>query len=168
MNINLEAITEKLITLTGAKIIYLKSVLEPSLFVPPKNLFGVMERLREEREWSFEVLMSQTGMHENEQIRLFYHLYSLTHQCRLTIETETPLENPEIESVAKIWKSANWLERETYDLLGVRFKQHPDLRRILLPEDWKGHPLRKDYQSPESYNGINNAPSKITLDFKVD
>ena len=61
---------------------------------------------------------------------------------------------PQVPSLVKIWKTADWHEREVYDLVGVNFKGHPDLRRILLPEDWEGHPLRKDYQEQEKYNGI--------------
>jgi len=65
-----------------------------------------------------------------------------------------PKDNPHVPSVESVWKTANWHEREAYDLIGVVFDGHPDLRRILLPDDWEGHPLRKDYKVPEFYNGM--------------
>ena len=74
---------------------------------------------------------------------------------------------PEVDSVVSVWNAANWLERETWDLLGVSFKGHPDLRRIMNPEDWEGHPLRKDYVIPTQYQDIDNKPSEIAESFKL-
>ena len=67
----------------------------------------------------------------------------------MEVDSET-----EIPSIAEIWRTADWHEREAYDLFGIKFSNHPDLKRILLPEDWEGHPLRKDYKTPEYYNGM--------------
>jgi NADH-quinone oxidoreductase subunit C len=66
-----------------------------------------------------------------------------------------PRDNPVVQTVENVWKAANWLEREIYDLLGVVFTGHCDLRRLLMPEDWIGYPLRKDFVEPEEYHGIN-------------
>ena len=73
---------------------------------------------------------------------------------KITLKVELTAENLHCQSVEAIWKSANWNEREAYDMFGILFDGHPDLRRILMPDDWEGYPLRKDYQVPEFYNGM--------------
>jgi len=80
-----------------------------------------------------------------------YNLYSLTHRHRVTLKVVMPREGAHVASVTGIWAAANWHEREAYDLTGIVFDGHPDLRRILLPDDWEGHPLRKDYEVQETY-----------------
>lgn len=96
-----------------------------------------------------------------------YDLYSTQHRHRLAVKVFVPRDRAVIPSVADLWPAADWHEREAYDLMGIRFEGHPDLRRILLPEDWQGHPLRKDYVFPREYHGIpalteNAAPAKST------
>ena len=73
---------------------------------------------------------------------------------KITLKVSTEKENPEVESVDEIWKASTWHEREAYDMYGIIFLNHPDLRRILLPDDWDGYPLRKDYENPEFYDGM--------------
>jgi NADH-quinone oxidoreductase subunit C len=94
-------------------------------------------------------------------LEVLYHLSSLVHKHRLVLivklprwQDDTPGRLPELPSVTSVWSTANWHEREVYDLIGVEFMGHPDLTRILLPEDWLGHPLRKDYRPPHEYHGI--------------
>lgn len=94
-------------------------------------------------------------------VEVLYHVTSLVHKTRLVLKVVLPrwkdgVEGrlPEVPSVAGVWSTADWHEREVYDLSGVFFPGHPDLRRILCPEDWEGHPLRKDYQMPLEYHGI--------------
>ena len=87
---------------------------------------------------------------------MVYHLYSLVHRHGLVLKAETDRDAPTIATVESVWKAATWLEREIYDLFGVNFAGHSDLRRILLPDDWVGHPLRKDYQEAGGYHGIGN------------
>jgi NADH-quinone oxidoreductase subunit C len=79
------------------------------------------------------------------RFRLAYQLYSLESGARLRLRVWAGAENPEVDSVTSVWPTANWHEREVYDLMGVRFRGHPDLARIMMPDDWDGHPLRKDY-----------------------
>jgi NADH-quinone oxidoreductase subunit C len=79
------------------------------------------------------------------RFRLAYHLYSLDSGARLRLRVWAGAEDPEVDSVTGIWATANWHEREVYDMFGVRFRGHPDLTRILMPLDWEGHPLRRDY-----------------------
>jgi len=79
------------------------------------------------------------------RFEVVYHLHSIARKSRVRLKCRLSSENPEIESVTSVWRSANWYEREVFDLFGIRFTGHPDLRRIMMPDDWEGHPLRKDY-----------------------
>jgi NADH-quinone oxidoreductase subunit C len=89
-------------------------------------------------------------------IEVVYRVYSLVHRHGLVLKAETDREKPTIATVESVWKAATWLEREIYDLFGVNFEGHSDLRRILLPDDWVGYPLRKDYQEAGGWHGISN------------
>ena len=79
------------------------------------------------------------------RFEVVYHLHSVARNERVRLKCMLAGENPEIDSATAVWRSANWYEREIFDLFGIRFRSHPDLRRILMPDDWQGHPLRKDY-----------------------
>ncbi len=89
-------------------------------------------------------------------IEVVYHLFSYRHRHGIVLKVEADRATPVVPSVEGVWKAANWLERECYDMFGVVFTGHPDLRRILLPDDWQGWPLRKDYQEAGGYHGISN------------
>lgn len=89
-------------------------------------------------------------------IEVVYHLFSYRHRHGIVLKVEADRDNPVVATVEGVWKAANWMEREVYDLFGVTFEGHPDLRRVLLPDDWVGHPLRKDYQEAGGYHGIPN------------
>jgi NADH-quinone oxidoreductase subunit C len=89
-------------------------------------------------------------------IEVVYHVYSLVHRHGLVVKVETDRDKPTLATVEGVWKAATWLEREIYDLFGVNFEGHSDLRRILMPDDWVGYPLRKDYQEAGGYHGIGN------------
>lgn len=79
------------------------------------------------------------------RFHVVYHLHNIEAPHRLRVKCKLGGENPEIESATAVWRSANWYEREVYDMFGVTFRNHPNLQRILMPTDWEGHPLRKDY-----------------------
>lgn len=86
---------------------------------------------------------------------VIWHLRSVAKHHLLAVKCRLPLADPRVDSVADLWPAADWHERETWDLLGITFTGHPNLRRILLPESWVGHPLRKDYVAPKEFEGIN-------------
>jgi NADH-quinone oxidoreductase subunit C len=97
-------------------------------------------------------------------VEVVYHFFSYVHRHDLTVKIDLPRDKPVVPSVAALWPSANWQEREQFDLLGVEFTGHPDLRRILLPEDWVGHPLRKDWTEPAEYRGMSTTrPNTLDL-----
>jgi len=79
------------------------------------------------------------------RFEVVYHLHSIEHNQRIRLKCRLAGENPVIESVTSVWRGADWYEREVFDLFGISFSNHPDLRRIMMPDDWEGHPLRKDY-----------------------
>ena len=112
------------------------------------------EYLKYDRELLFDGLMVVGSQDNKDKLTAVYSLYSYTHRHRITVKIDTPREDPRMPSAEPVWKHANWMEREEYDLMGIIFEGHPDLRRVMLPDDWVGHPLRKDYQEPEEYRGI--------------
>lgn len=126
----------------------------PFAVVSPENLPEIARFLRDEPGLSFDSLMCLSGVDYKERFAVAYHLYSMKERHRMGVKVFLPRENPSVRSVDAVWPAANFMERETYDLFGIVFEGSSDLRRILLPEDWEGHPLRKDYKYPEFYHGI--------------
>ncbi len=104
--------------------------------------------------FSFESLMCETASDRGEVFVMIYHLFSTRNRMKLVVKTELPREDPVVETAEEIWRAANWYEREIYDLFGIEFIGHSDLTRILLPPDWEGHPLRKDYRPAPEYHGM--------------
>lgn len=116
----------------------------------------VADFLKYDRELLFDGLMTVAGVDypDDNELHAVYLLYSYTHRHRICVKIIVDRDDPKLPSAEPIWKHANWMEREAYDLLGLIFEGHPDLRRVLLPDDWEGHPLRKDFTEPEEYRGI--------------
>ena len=116
--------------------------------VASTSIVEVCTFVRDDPDFTFDFLMDVTAVDYIGSVPRFevvYHLYSLRKNHRLRVKARIPEEDPSIASVTSVWAGANWLERETYDMYGVRFEGHPDLRRIYLYEEFQGHPLRKDY-----------------------
>ncbi len=150
-----EAVYHKLKTRFGDSVAELKEGNgDPYVIVESSRVADIAVYLKEDRELSFDSLMCLSAVDYGERFSVVYHLHSLRHGHRLVLKAYLGREDPRLPSVQSVWKAANWHEREAYDLMGVIFEGHPDLRRILLPEDWPGHPLRKDYVFPEEYDGI--------------
>lgn len=106
----------------------------------------------------FEMLVDCTGVDydaEDPELWVVYGLLSLRRKCRLTVKVLVPKEDPRIASVTGVYPAADWHEREAAEFFGLVFEGHPDPRHMLLPDDWEGHPLRKDYEFPEEYHGIS-------------
>ncbi len=120
----------------------------PAVQVPLDGLLKLLTKLRYAPEFNFDMLFSHTAVDRIELsvFELVYYIYSLSHQKRLMVSTIIPRDNPVAPTCSGIWKIAEWQEREVYDLFGVRYDGHPDLRRVFLEDDWQGFPLRKDYQ----------------------
>jgi NADH-quinone oxidoreductase subunit C len=119
---------------------------EVTLEIAAEKIAPVCRFLKEQQQ--FVRVSTVTGVDRypaEPRFEVVYHLHSIARNLRLRVKCRLGGENPEIDSVTAVWRGANWYERETFDLFGVRFRNHPDLRRIMLPEDWDGHPLRKDY-----------------------
>ncbi|MBI3668585.1 MAG: NADH-quinone oxidoreductase subunit C [Acidobacteria bacterium] len=121
---------------------------ELTVVVPRERLRHVAEFLRGDPELQFTLLADITATDRfplEPRFELNYHLVSLAGHERLRVKVRVAASEPVADSVTTVWPTADWHEREIFDLFGVRFEGHPDLRRILMPEDWEGHPLRKDY-----------------------
>jgi NADH-quinone oxidoreductase subunit C len=148
--------------------------IDPFIVVEPADLIAVMTLLRDHPRLKFDILNCISGVDYIEldpkkapkagfepHFEVVYHLSSIDHRHRFVVKVllprwkdNKPGELPEVPSLVNVWPAADWHEREAFDLTGVMFAGHPDLRRILLADDWVGHPLRKDYEFPLEYHGI--------------
>lgn len=129
---------------------------DPYVVVDREVLREVALRLRDDRELAFDFLESIAGVDTGEHLWAVYHLFSYVHRHQIVLRVPIAYEDTVLPSVSQVWPAANWHEREQYDLFGFEFSDHPDLRRILLPEDWIGWPLRKAYEYPEEYHEIDH------------
>lgn len=152
--------------ITGANL----EAIDPWIEVDPFAIAEVGVYLRDEPDLRFNFLNCISGVDYDKadakagiepHMEVVYHLWSIPHKTSLVLKVMLPRwkddregELPEVQSVAEVWRTADWHEREVYDLSGVRFVGHPNFRRILCPEDWVGYALRKDYEMPLEYHGI--------------
>jgi NADH-quinone oxidoreductase subunit C len=118
-----------------------------SLMVPPDKIVEVCTALRD--EFGFDVLAAESAVdywpEQAPRFHVIYQLYSMTHNQRIGLRVPLDGNGPSLASVTGVYPNANWHEREIWDMFGVRFEGHPDMRRIIMPYEWEGHPLRKDY-----------------------
>jgi NADH-quinone oxidoreductase subunit C len=122
---------------------------DTTIEVKPEHIVDIMTALKDGHDTGFKYLSMIAGMDyspASPRFGVVYNLYSHKHHDRITLKARlADDQSPVIDSVSKVWSTANWHEREIYDMMGIRFNGHPDLRRILMPADWVGHPQRKDY-----------------------
>jgi len=124
------------------------------LVVSPEKVREIALFLRDDPSMLFDSLMCLSGVDYPDRFAVAYHLHSLSIGHRIGVKAYLPKDAPSLPSVDPVWPAADFQEREAFDLFGIVFEGARDLRRILLPEDWEGHPLRKDYKYPDSYHGI--------------
>jgi NADH-quinone oxidoreductase subunit C len=159
-----EDIKSLLIEKFGAEVIVGEETtgLQPALLIAPDLIAEVCLELRNNSKTYFDFLSCITGVDygvEAGRFGVVYHLASIPYKTQLTLkiskENDREENNlPSFPSVTSVYRTADWHEREAYDMVGIFFDGHPDLRRILLPDDWEGFPLRKDYKTAEYYKGI--------------
>jgi NADH-quinone oxidoreductase subunit C len=132
-----------------------------SIIIKKDAILAVGDYLRNDPDLAFDYLADLCGCdfaEKSPRFEVVYNLRSIQHNHLIRLKVQLPEDCPEIDSVFSLWAAADWFEREAYDMLGIRFKGHPDLRRLLLPEDWEGHPLRKDYplegQTESEWSGL--------------
>jgi NADH-quinone oxidoreductase subunit C len=122
---------------------------EVTVYVPREHIVAVATFLKTDDELAYNYLSDLTGNDwpdRDPRFEVIYHLLSLKHYGRLRLKVRVPEDDTRCPTVTRVWRTANWHERETFDLFGIIFDGHPDLRRILLPDEWEGHPLRQDYE----------------------
>jgi len=138
-----EKITEELKNRFHDKITLQEDKFILKFLVEKDELLNVMGVLKE--TYGFNHLANVTSVDYGEEFELVYHLYSIPENHKICIKTRTPRNSAQVDSLFGIWPTADWQEREVYDLMGITFKGHPNLVRVLLPDDFTGHPLRKDF-----------------------
>lgn len=118
--------------------------------VTKENLLEVSKALRDDENLKFDFLCNLGGADTREHFEVIYSIASVTKRLRLDFKVVFPYDQAEIESVQEIWPAANWYERETWELFGIQIKNHGNLKRFLLPDDWdQGYPMRKDWDAPD-------------------
>jgi len=118
---------------------------EPAIYIGKEQLLGLMRVLRETPTYAFDRMSNLTAVDYKEYFEMVYSLYSRRFDMWITVKVKLDHDKPEVESMTQIWEGTNFEERETYDLMGINFIHHPDLRRILMPDNYNAHPLRKDF-----------------------
>jgi len=127
---------------------------EPLVLIPREHLQEVTLFIRDDEKLCFESLMCLSGIEMGDELHTVYNLYSNKHNHKVSLRCKVSKEDPVMPTVTFVWRTAEWHERESFDLIGITYDGHPDPRRILLPDDWEGHPLRKDYVPQKQWHDI--------------
>ena len=170
---NSEEIFEFLKNIFGETILSLdkETPTDAIISIDPMYIHKIGAVLKDNSDLKFDSLMVLSGVDDSNgtkakdedgtdiitggTLSVYYHLHSTSLKHKITLKVSTPRENPQVESVYNVWRTSDWHEREAFDMFGIMFLNHPDLRRILMPYDWDaGYPLRKDYKNPEFYKGM--------------
>ena len=118
-----------------------------NLTISPGELYGLMSRLKSDESTHFDYLFCLSGVDWGEELGVVYHLESTVHRHQLVVKVRTAdRENPKFPTVSSIWRTAEFHEREVFDLFGIKFTDHPNMKHLILTEEWEGYPLRKDYE----------------------
>lgn len=141
---NPEVMLKELQEQLGEKLLIYSDRFFTYLHTGPANLLALAKILRE--KYGFNHLADLTSVDYQDSFEIVYHLYSIPANRKIALKTRVSRDKPEIDSVFSVWPTADWQEREAYDLMGIIFKNHPNLIRILMPDDYVGHPLRKDFE----------------------
>ena len=150
-----QEIHEKLTTRFGETIGPLSEGVDPASVVATDAIAAVCRWLRDEPEIALRSLMCLSATDDKEKLGVVYNLHAMEHKHGITLKVElTDRDKPVVPTLTDLYGTANWHEREAYDMMGIVFDGHPDLRRILCPDDWEGWPLRKDYVVQEFYRGL--------------
>jgi NADH-quinone oxidoreductase subunit C len=142
--------------------------IDPFCVVKRERIVEICRFLKGEPGIEIDFLEDETAVDwpKRNVIEVVYHLLSYKHRHSIVLKVEADRAAPTVPTVEGVWKTANWFEREIYDLFGVTFTGHPDLRRIMLPDDWVGHPLRKDYQEAGGWHGMSNVRENPLVELK--
>jgi NADH-quinone oxidoreductase subunit C len=152
---NPQEITAVLAEKFGNQILESKpDAINPWSAIEPSAILRVCQFLRSDSRLSMDHLELLGGADYKDRLEVVYVLYSMQHRHRYTLKCRLGREAPVVHTVESVWAVANWHEREAYDMFGIVFERHSDLRRILCPDDWEGYPLRKDYKFPKSYRDM--------------
>lgn len=144
---------------------------EHVVYLRPDRAKEVLRWLKDAPEHRYDMLVDVTAVDYGggRPLQLVYQLWSIDHRRALRVKVELPLDALEADTVVDLWAGANWLEREVYDMFGIRFRGHPDLRRILMPENYaEGHPLRKDFPLRGRFSRAEQTRRALTLDMESD
>ena len=172
MSLDCRVIQQKIEEKFAGQIVHADlEVTDPFLVIEKDAVVEIAVYLRDDPDLAFDTLhclsavdYTESQDSENPRIEVVLHLTSLKHRHWIVLKVQLPRLNPQMSTLENVWPTSNWHEREAYDLFGIEFEGHSDLRRILLPDDWPGHPMLKDWDWPDEWHGIAVKPTEKMAD----